>query len=92
MSQRSFHYKHPKHGWLNIRAGWDRPLQCHFLTIGGPENMLYSNLADPEGPNLSPERIAQILEQHDIPVPLQLQGDLELDRVSNAGNLSHYYE
>lgn len=92
MSQRSFHYEHPEHGWLRIMAGWDPPLQYHFLTIGDPGNMLYSNLADPQGPGVPLERIAQILEQHNIPMPAQLLSDLELDRKHNLGTFSHFYE
>lgn len=92
MSQRYFHHDHPEHGWLRITAGWDPPLQYHFLIIQGSENMLYSNLADPQGPGVPPERIAQILEQHSIPVPAQLLNDLELDRKHNLGTFAHFYE
>ncbi len=88
MSQRTFTHKHKK-GQLKITAGWDRPLGYSFLVveIKGREKPLYTNLSDPEGPDVPPQKCQQILQQLEIPIPKGFIEQLGEDRIMKPGNL-----
>lgn len=93
MSQRFF-----KTAKFEVMAGWDRPLQYHFLNITkldvpeDEDDVVYASLY--EGPCGIPlEAIAPKLEEFGITsLPPAFLGDLEADELENRGNLVFRYE
>lgn len=90
MSQRKFTFIHPSsHRMFYVTAGWDRPLQYHFLTIEDDVNTepVFCNL-ELENPAMSIDDIRVQLAERDIKTPPGFFEQLEKDREDNAGNAS----
>jgi hypothetical protein len=91
MSQRRYTVSDPVRGELEVTAGWNRPLQCSFLVILGDNNLLYSNLEDPEGCDVPPKKACRVLERLGVPIPEGFIDALERDRALKRGNLVATY-
>jgi hypothetical protein len=104
MSQHRLRTTHPKHGRIDLLAGWDRPLQGYFLTIelidapDGPDGetpFLYTNLGDdnlPLGMADSFDYFAPILARLDITLPAAMIADIKADGAANMGNKERNWE
>ena len=92
MSQRNYKYQDKF-----ISAGWDRPLQYHFLTIFGPdsedgeETIIFDNLNLPN-PAMTVNQIEDKLNELNIPIPIGFLADLIIDSIKNTGNLVVNYQ
>jgi hypothetical protein len=87
MSQRRYTVNHPLRGDLEVTAGWDRPLQYSFLVVRHDDDLLYSNLMDPDGCDVPPAKAREILERLGVPIPVGFIDALERDRAARRGNL-----
>jgi hypothetical protein len=88
MSQRIYTHRTTK-GIITVNAGWDRPLHYSFLVvqIESRATPLYTNLSDPEGCDVHPDKCRQILERLEIPIPEGFIEQLNEDRIMKPGNL-----
>lgn len=92
MSQRYFRSNN-----LQVQAGYDRPLDYFFLVITAEDadNPVYSNLSDPEGPDLDFEQITDRLANVGCVWPETLFDDLLKDYLEAqkglASNTAHDY-
>lgn len=88
MSRRSFLVKTSAHGLVDVRVGWDRPLQQFFLTAVKAEGgaFVYTNLDDPKSTprgGLTLDLLFARLAKYEIPYPANLRTDLEDDARDN---------
>ena len=76
-------------------AGWDRPLQYHFLDIyqrDHPErDPIFSHLSL-LNPSMTLEQIADTLETYGITAPPTLFADLHLDALVDRGDFDVHYD
>ena len=97
MSIRRFYYTTPAGERLAIEAGWDRPLQYHFLLIfeadarGALRHISFSNLALPD-PAMTLNDITHVLHRYGIVPPTHFILDLASDQLANRGNRYVLYE
>jgi hypothetical protein len=96
MSQRHYVVTHEKLGRIEVIGGWDRPLRYSFLVVLGDggddeEGVIYSNLIEPDGPDVPPQKARSILESLGIPIPTGFLEALERDRAEKPGNLEAQY-
>jgi len=78
-----------KHGKATILSGWDRPLSGYFLvveSVSDPENILYSNLDEPNSHPQEFNRFDAVLASLGISMPAQMRQEILADKESNTGN------
>jgi hypothetical protein len=78
-----------------VSAGWDRPLQFHFLDIyqrDQPDSdPIFSNLYL-QHPAMTLEQIADTLNAYGIAAPQTLLHDLRMDAEQNRGDFDEHYD
>lgn len=80
-------------------AGWDPPLQYHFLDVFDATKaghwrsprIVFSNVDLPEGPEMSIGEILRVLERVGIAAPRGLASELEKDRAENRSGAEITY-
>jgi hypothetical protein len=81
-------------GRVRVVAGWDRPLQEHFLTVTRDGDVLYSNLTDPaleDGGGMSAALVIEKLLALRLAPPPQLFEQLRRDERDDVGNAVNHY-
>jgi hypothetical protein len=96
VSRRSFELTHERLGQLEVIGGWDRPLGYSFpvVLVNGADDenaVVYSNLDDPDGPDVPPDKARDILESFGLPIPTGFIEALGRDRAERPGNLDAQY-
>jgi hypothetical protein len=82
---------------IQIMLGWDRRLSYYFMVIekrsvkqdsgeGEDEEIIYSNLNEPEPFKISINFYKAVLDRLGVQVPSQIWHQVFLDQVANAGN------
>lgn len=97
MSQHLFETHHQGFP-ITVILGWDRPMQCFFLVIkkpaeliGGPkyvydDEVLYSNLYDDSPFNHDLEYYSDVLRHFQIVVPASMFAEVVRDAIRSVGN------
>lgn len=81
-----------------VVGGWDRPLQCVFMTIqfidrDDKEEFVYSNLDDPNAFNVQDvDYFIAILNALAIPAPMEMWRQIQYESQSGGANRLVRYE
>jgi len=83
-----------KHGDVEVRMGYDRPLDFVFCTVAVRGEIEYSNLGDPNAGTecQDVEYYRPILETLSIQVPDAMFMEIKEDQINRVGNRVRIYE
>jgi len=77
---------------VTVLLGWDRPMQCYFLTVEDPQCIVYSYLGEKDAFRHDLEYYLEKLNELKIDVPLTMFEQASYDGMFNEGNRRLVYE